>query len=440
MLPQRSSCVTILLMQYPQHQLFIQSLGLTTGSSTDPIHSDYNMDRSKNDGFLHQWNRFSNMCSTSEDTLNIVTNVVLKNLTPSDSNKMPQTSIEQTDFRVSLTLAMIGIFGVFGNVMNIVVLTRRRFISRFSHLLCSFNYGLIALAVSNLLVCLVVIPRGFLLDTRLLVEEDQWLTLFYKVYGVAVINLFMMVSMWQVVSMVVHRCMVVVYPLQVRTIFTKIQAIKTIAIITLLSMILTAPHFLLLKIQSCYIYEEGLNYEVRLLLSWGHYLQFYIRWIWPVLAVFLPAIILLVCICRLAKDLYNAFRRQKKLLTESCNSYEFFTRRRHRKPQSSKVKMNKTLVAVVLVVMFLVAPVEIIRYINPYQVWGTKTGHIISLIGNFLQTVGFASNFILYCVVNSKFRKTLKDLCCVFRYRSETNVLKDYDHMHSDVTYIVTKL
>ena len=371
------------------------------------------MNRSGNDRFLLEGNRFSNACSTSQDTLNIVTNLFLKNLTLSDLKKSPQKSIDQSDFWVSLILATIGIFGVFGNVMNLVVLTRRRLTSRLDRLERSSNYGLFALAVSDLLICLVVIPHGFLMDIRLLVEEDQWFILYYKVYGVALINLFMMVSMWQVVSMAVHRYMIVVYPLQARIMLSKKKTIMSIAIVYLFSMLFTAPHFLHLKIQPCHIYKEALNYEVRLLLSWGHYIQIYIRWIWPVLAVFLPALVLLVCNCRLVNDLHIAFKRHKQMVTQSSNSEGLLIRIRHSQHHSSNVIVTLTLVVVVLVAIFFVAPVEIVRYINPYKLWGTRTGHHIALIGNLLQTVGFASNFILYCVVNSRFRQTLKDIICV---------------------------
>ena len=371
------------------------------------------MDRSGSDGLHDEWNRFSKACSASQVTLNIVTNLFLKNLTLSDLNKSPQKSIDQSDFWVSLTLAMIGTFGVFGNVVNLVVLTRRRLTLRLDRLERSSNYALFALAVSDLLISLVVIPHGFLMDTRLLVEEDQWFILYYKVYGVALINLFMMVSMWQVVNMAVHRYMIVVYPLQARIMLSRKESLVSIAIVCLFSMLFTTPHFLHLKIQSCHIYEEALNYEVRLLLSWGHYIQFYIRWIWPVLAVFLPAIILLVCNCRLVMSLHIAFRRQKRTVTATSNSKGLLIQTRQSKHHSSNVIVTLTSVVIVLVAIIFVAPVEIIRYTNPYKLWGIRIGHHVALIGNLLQTVGFASNFILYCVVNSRFRQTLKDILCV---------------------------
>ena len=381
------------------------------------------MDRSGNDGFLQEGNRFFNACSTSRESLNIVTNLLFKNFNLSYSNKTLKKPIEQPDFWISLAFVTIGIFGVFGNVINLVVLTRRRLISRLARLERSSNYGLFALAVSDLLICLVVIPHGFLKDTRLLVEEDQWFVLYYKVYGAALNNLFLMVSMWQVVTMAAHRYMIVAYPLQVRIMLSKKQTFMSIAIVYLFSMLFTAPHFLHLKIKSCHIYEEALYYGIRLFPGWGYYIQFYIRWLWPVLAVFLPAIILLVCNCRLVNDLHIAFRRHKRMVNNSPNSEGLLTRTRHSKRHPSNVIVTLTLVVVVLVVVFFVAPVEMIRYINPYKLWGNRIWHHIALVGNLLQAVGIASNFVLYCVVNSSFRQSLKDILSVSRYISGNNMV-----------------
>ena len=322
-------------------------------------------------------------------------------------------STEQSNIWVSIVLAVIGTFGVVGNVMNLAVLTRRRLNSTLDRLERSSNYGLFALAVSDLLICLVVIPHGFFMDTSHLVEEDQWFILYYKVYGVAFINLFIMVSMWQVVSMAVHRYMVVAYPLQVRVMLSKKQTFLSIAIVYTVSVILSSPHFIILKIDYCYHgFESIKHYELRPLLSFAHYLQVYVQWVWPVLAVFIPAIILLVCNCHLVNDLRHIMRSRKEIISQSQYSMTSIgsTMPSNQVPSPSTI-VTLTLVMVVLVVMFFVAPVEVIRYINPYELWG-EAGHEIALTLNLLQAVGFASNFILYFAVNSRFRQTIREMFC----------------------------
>ena len=347
-------------------------------------------------------------CILKEDIIAFLSNVFENISEYHDTCEVSDSgSKESSDIWVSIVLVAIGIFGVIGNAMNLAVLTQRRLTSRLDRLERSSNYALFALAVSDLLICLVVIPHGFIMDARLLVEEDQWFILYYKVYGVALINLLMMVSMWQVVSMAVHRYMIVVYPMHVRVMLSKKKTFLSIAIVYTVSVILSSPHFIILRIDICYqAFEKMKYYEIRPLLSVAHHLQIYIRWVWPVLAVFIPAAILLVCNYRLVIDLHHTMHNRKTLVLHSRRRISSVRRtRRH----STIVKL--TLVMVVLVDVFLVAPVEVIRYINPYELWG-KTGHIIALTGNLLQAFGFASNFILYFVVNARFRQIIKNMFC----------------------------
>ena len=59
-------------------------------------------------------------------------------------------------------LLCLCVIGVSGNILNLLVLTRRRFCSSLNNLESSANYGLIALAISDLCFCLVVLPHVFL--------------------------------------------------------------------------------------------------------------------------------------------------------------------------------------------------------------------------------------------------------------------------------------
>ena len=56
------------------------------------------------------------------------------------------------------------------------------------------SYGLSALAVFDLLICLIMIPYSFLVGAQFVMEEDLCFTLYYWVYGVVRIKLFMMVT------------------------------------------------------------------------------------------------------------------------------------------------------------------------------------------------------------------------------------------------------
>ena len=347
----------------------------------------------------------------------------------------PEQSSNQ--FTISIILALVGIFGVIGNIMNVAILTRRRLVLSLDRLERSSNMGLFALAISDLAICVVIIPHGFFMETHVLTAEDHLFVLYYKVYGVGLINLFIMVSMWQVVLMTLHRFLIVVKPKYHHHMAKKRNTLIAIMIVYVVSMLLTSPHVLYVCIMRCYhfsydyqYYELGPLFEVDV----AETLQFYIRWIWPVFAVFIPACLLVVCNVKLLIDLIYTYRHRfncsssinitAKIHKESTQTGsdssrfhdEICTEKLQQKKvrythlQTTSIVVTLTLVLIIMVILFCIAPVEILRYVNPYRLWGTETGHIIGLVGNLLQSIGFASNFVLYCVVNSRFRQTFKDM------------------------------
>ena len=307
----------------------------------------------------------------------------------------------------STLLAVIAALGVLGNLINLSVLTRRRLYMSLDRLERSSNYGLFALAVSDLIICTVVIPHAFLGDIpgdQKLVRGDQWGLLIYKIYGLGIINMFMMVSMWQIVSMAVHRYIIVVYPLHARLVFGKKSTLWIIGAIYVVSFVITLPHFIHSYVKP--VTYDTVHYEMTPLFSKeiDTNVKWYIRWIWPVCAVFLPTTILVICNCRLVKDLHHAFKSRNDLLSTTP---PYVPNNKKRSLHTSSTAVTLTLVIIVLVVVFFIAPAEVVRYINPYTVWGFDGGHKAAKTVNFLQILGFASNFVLYCVINGRFRQTL---------------------------------
>ena len=363
-------------------------------------------------GFLLETNNFTDVCNTTEsreELFYILTNLQLQNGTPFDNMTTSSASIELFDLWVSMALTTIGGIGVIGNLVNLAVLRRRALVSKLNRMERYSSYGLSALAVSDLLMCLLVIPYGVLMDARFVLEEDQWFALYYRVYGVACIKLFTMVSMWLVVSMAIRRYVIAVYPLRVRFMFSKNRTMRSILIAYVVPAALSTPHFLHLKIQHCHLIWD---FEVKLLLSWETYIEFYIRWLWPFLAVLLPSMMLLIFNCKLAIDLRMASKYRRKLLKSAAKQKGLLAPRRSGRHHSTNKEMHLTLVTIVVVNLLLVTPIEIIRLMNIHNIWNTNTAHLVTLVGHCLQASGFACNFVLYFLVNPKFRTTLKEMIC----------------------------
>ena len=295
-----------------------------------------------------------------------------------------------------VALPVVSLCGVLGNLLNLVVLTRKRMVAGMDRLGRTANYGLVALAVSDLLFCLMVFPHTFITKAT---DIDIPLNKYYRLYGIATINLFIMTSTWLIVSMAVKRYIVVVYPLQARDQLTMRRTLIVIAAVYISSLILTLPYFLHL----CVMPSGGMNgtdivYKYRPLWSKqvAKGMQLYMRWIWPIIADFIPIVWLVFCNVRLIRELRGA----RLIRRNSCPGQNI-------KQKGHKVTL--TLVIIVLMLLILVSPAEILKYINPYKSWG-YIGHVVASVANMMQTINFSFNFLLYFAVNANFRQTVRAL------------------------------
>lgn len=312
---------------------------------------------------------------------------------------------------LEVVIPMVCVFGVFGNLMNLIVLTRQRLLSRMDRLEKSATYGLTALAFSDMMFCLTVFPHSFITEQLDTVDRQDLYQLYYRLYGTAMINMFMMISSWLIVYMAVGRFIVVAYPFHARRTLGAMKSLISIIIIYLLSAAACLPFFLYSKIRSCRspLNEQKFEYQFRWQKPISLYLRNYLLWIWPFLADFIPFLILVFVNIRLIKELRIARDVRRKTA-------------RGQVIRDASHKVTLTLVVIVLMSFFFVTPSEILRYINPYKTFG-NAAHIIVAITNVMQTVNFSFNFVLYCLVNSSFRQTLKSVftCCAKKTEANEN-------------------
>ena len=313
-----------------------------------------------------------------------------------DRKTSEHTSVKHTWFAV--VIPIISFLGIVGNVFNLLVLTRRRMLSSMDRLEKSATYGLIALAVSDMIFCVTVFPHAFIYEESYIVDGSHHFFLYYKLYGIGLVNLFLMISTWLIVTMSINRYIVVVYPLHARSTLSTFRTVLIIILVYIISTILTLPFFLHHKIVQCIDLDRNVQveYQSRFQPKVMRGVLFYMKWIWPILADFIPIGILAFCNTRLVWELKRATSTRKRTAHGQI-------------VKESNHKVTLTLVIIVLMLLFLVSPSEILRYINPYKSWG-DTGHVVASITNVLQAINFAFNFILYCVVSATFRHTLKSM------------------------------
>jgi len=154
--------------------------------------------------------------------------------------------------------------------------------------------------------------------------------------------------------------------------------------------------------------------------DWPQLLLLY-KVLWSVLCQFIPLLILIVCNVCLTRAI-----RQSRELHRRCRasfSQKSLTSSRNATTVSSctNQRLTPTLIALIVVYIICVSPSALLFVFNVVGVGNATTGSETTysvyqtavVVANCLFLVNFAANFVLYCVVNVRFRCMAREvLCC----------------------------
>ncbi|ESO11531.1 hypothetical protein HELRODRAFT_166532 [Helobdella robusta] len=116
----------------------------------------------------------------------------------------------------NLVAICLCLFGVAGNVLNIFVLTRKQILNCMDSMEKSVNVGLVSLATSDLLFCLVYFI-GCCVTTESVYMPWEWkLSLYFNNYQEGILNVLQLTSTWLTVNMAVGRYFAICRPLHAR--------------------------------------------------------------------------------------------------------------------------------------------------------------------------------------------------------------------------------
>ena len=91
------------------------------------------------------------------------------------------------------------------------------------------------------------------------------------------------------------------------------------------------------------------------------------------------------------------------------------------------------LIMIIIIVgyILLVTPAELLNFFRESVAKSNSTGAVFNLvlaIANTCQAINFAFNFIMYCCVNTQFRKSVRDLfCCRRKPQNKMSMSAYYD-------------
>ena len=309
------------------------------------------------------------------------------------------------------------VFGIFGNMFNLLVLTRRRLQSTMD---CSMeraaHLGLLTLAISDMLYCLVTLPSAFLPKARTLFTDQEYVLLYVQLYQQCFQNIFVHTSIWLTVIMAAGRYAAICRPLQARYLVginaTRVAVALTFVFWTLLEL----PRFWYNIVypvpcnppyqRSYYVIDNG-----PFLHPSNSSYKIAFDYIWSIIGFFIPITVLAYCNIHLIRA-----------LKESSRVRQLY--RVHPRSTTHGSRITPTLVAIVCLLIVLVSPSEFLNfYFFAIEENSVESFNLAIVITNLLQSLNFSCNFILYCLVNVHFRETCKDLmyCKVCR-RSYTRV------------------
>ena len=277
----------------------------------------------------------------------------------------------------------LSIFGCIGNLINIVVLTKIRARIRkvdggkegVTHL------GLMILALSDLLFCLSICPRGFTrLSSTMSLFPSQSFQLYYQAYGTGFVTTFILTSTWVTVAMAVLRYVGICHPLAMRRIDSRLYSRIAYSLVIIISVLMNLPVFWQFKIVPLSLGPGKMAYLIDIgFFDPGSPHGKLFLWVRAFYAVFIPATLLAFCNLSLILTLRQSYRMRR-----ACRVQDSAAR------NSSRI----TLLLVVLVVMFvlLVFPSEIMDFCTEnirLDAAKTQTFMVVRAAANVLQVSKF---------------------------------------------------
>ena len=334
----------------------------------------------------------------------------------------------------TVIIPVICLIGIIGNTINLVVLTsivRNKPMDRMER---SATVGLLALAVSDLFFCIAVIPLSFVDD--IVISDRLTFALVYLVYHPAVISTFITLSTWLTVVMAVSRYLAICHPLKARIIIGMRFALGSIAVAFLFSILLNVPRFFQSAV-ACVMNSDAVSdyfaMPGQLQRHGALGLTYYVLYL--IIGILLPLIVLAYSNFFLIRAIRNS-RRMRRQFQRHGREGAAGVDTRHQQHSQADTTNALTLTLTVIVIMYavLVSPAEITNIFTQMIDTHQKTEdsrdadvqsddedqqqasihqdsyNVAVAVGNTLQTLNFACNFILYCAVNVHFRRIVREM------------------------------
>ncbi|XP_041360509.1 FMRFamide receptor-like [Gigantopelta aegis] len=316
-------------------------------------------------------------------------------------------SLALTRFIVQKVLVPVVVcLGVLGNVLNMVILTRRSMKS-------STNCYLTALAAFDTLYLVFSLTLSFKHYSTFSRIPSY---VYWYPYGRVFTDMSANVSVLLTVTFTVERYIGVCLPMKGRILCTVQRAKVIIAVVVAAAIMCTVPELFEMTVVEKTV--DNVSFPVadytEFSLSYGYKMGYY--WFFVTVFTFIPLILLCVFNGILIQSVFNAvkIRRQMTLTSPSNNA--------HRSPRyaGEQQKITKMLITVVLVFLLCQIPGAVLllywSYVDLAAVkLPVKIKNDLKIAGNctnLLVQINASINFILYSLISTKFRRVFCHVVC----------------------------
>ena len=299
-------------------------------------------------------------------------------------------------FMSVIVIPFICACGILGNLLILFTLGRKKMQHNYDNTDRPVQVGLCALALSDMMFCLITLPLGFV-NIRAFACSITF-KMVYRCYSVPLMNIFILSSTWFTVFMATSRYLAICHPFRARYLICMKGTKISIAVIFITCVSANIPRFFHYKIKVIPLSNSTLySYEATTLDSSTLYM-----WVYFIIGLILPLIMLGFCNIRLVKALRESIKIRQQLRVRAAHV-------------ESNYRITTILVVIVIMYILLVPPNEILGFIRKLSPDKTAIHMfaVATLITNILQIINFAFNFVLYALLNVHFRQTLRDIICV---------------------------
>lgn len=300
----------------------------------------------------------------------------------------------------TIVIPAILALGVIGNLLNLILFVHRsRSRRRLEALERAAFAGLVALALSDMLFCLVGIPPAFLPTTK-----PNWppsfgvkVAYYYRMYKEGFHNLFLFTSTWIIVVISVERFVAVYYPMRARWYLQVRNSILIYIGIAVVGVLLSIPLFNKHQVvmQECYPGCTCMHLQPTPLMANHHFRMVY-HVVWSAFGTFLPLVALATANTGLVLVLYRS--RARNLTNPERYGCS---------------RVTLTVTAIVSSFLVLVCPSMVLYSVDLMFAVSRSNSlsfSIAMIVTNLMQAIKFSSNFVLYCSTIRQFRQSLNQM------------------------------